>query len=58
MLRFKPEHEEFFEAAASRAGQRDVAIAFAVKWPLYDPARATACTLWSRRPSRRTNATT
>lgn len=38
MLRFKPEHEEFFEAAA-KAGQvqRDVAIAFAAKWPLYDP---------------------
>lgn len=38
MLRFKPEHEEFFEAAA-KAGQvqRDVAIAFAVKWPLYNP---------------------
>lgn len=39
MLRFKPEHEEFFEAA-SKAGQkqRDVAIAFAVKWPLYNPS--------------------
>jgi hypothetical protein len=39
MLRFKPEHEEFFEAAA-KAGhrQRDVAIAFAVKWPLYNPS--------------------
>jgi hypothetical protein len=38
MLRFKPEHEEFFEAAAKAGhGQRDVAIAFAVKWPLYNP---------------------
>ena len=39
MLRFKPEHEEFFEAAA-KAGQkqRDVAIAFALKWPLYNPS--------------------
>lgn len=37
MLRFKSEHEEFFEAAAKAGqGQRDVAIAFAAKWPIYD----------------------